>query len=123
MSDNQRIEPVRARIVIHHAANKKGSDTGNMLKGCFFLPTEIKGFYNFYNKDGQTLATGVSSDNPFPVLLDDLAWTIQMGKIDDLNAQGSWRNNAPRLAEEQDGSFQASSGPGADTEATSAASA
>jgi hypothetical protein len=93
-----------------------------MLRGCFFLPSKLKGFFNFYDQKGQTLATGVSSAKPFPILLGDFAWTLEC-TIDDQNANGSWKNNGPDLSDEQDGSFQASSGPGADPEAASAASA
>jgi hypothetical protein len=116
MSDNE-LQPIRKKIVVDHTHNKHG-DTGGMLQGCFFLPTGIKHFFNFYDQDGQTLATGVSSERPFPILLGDLAWTLEC-TIDDQQASGSWRNNGPSIADEQDGSFQASSGPGAEGEGES----
>jgi hypothetical protein len=118
MSDNE-LQPIGKRIVINHTHNRKGN-TGGMLEGCFFLPTGLKDFFNFYNQRGETLATGVSSDKPFPILLGELAWTINMGKIDDMVARGDWHNNGPDLSDEQDGSFQASSGPGEDVDSVSA---
>ena len=111
MSDNKPLEPVAERIVIRHAPDKHG-DTGGMLVGCFFLPSpRVKGFFNFYDKKGETLATGISSNKPFPILLGEIAWTLEC-TIDDQGANGVWMNTAPGITEEQDGSFQASSGPG-----------
>jgi hypothetical protein len=123
MSDNDPLKPVRRPIVIDEVREEKGK-TGRDLKHCYFLPTDIKGFYNFFDEHGRTLATGVSSDKPFPFLLDGHAWTIQMGTINDLVASGSWTNNAPAPinpgsgpAAEQDGSFQASSSGGVEPDA------
>ena len=121
MSDNIPIKPIEERIVIHKVHDETGK-SGKDLKNCFFLPTEIEGFYNFFDRHGRTLATGVSSDNPFPFLLDGHAWTIQMGKIDDSFAHGSWTNSAPTPLgpgsdAEEDGSFQASSSGDVETEA------
>jgi len=120
MSDDKPLKPIRNRIVID-----KTSKGGNDLTNCFFLPTEVEGFYNFYDKHGQILATGVSSDRPFPFLLDRTAWTIHGLKIDKLAAHGEWENNAPLPTAGQDGTFQAQSGGGAagDDESTYAASA
>ena len=110
MSDNEPFEPIRNPIVIRNAHDKNGN-TGGMLKGCYFLPSELKGFFNFFTPKGKTLATGISSGRSFPILLGDLAWTLEC-TIDDQGATGIWRNTAPGIGQEQDGSFQASSGPG-----------
>lgn len=117
MSDKKPIKP----IVIDEVKEVKGK-SGIDLKYCFFLPTEIEGFYNFFDEHGRTLATGVSSNKPFPFILDGHAWTIQMGDINDQVASGNWSNSAPtpinpphtdpNSGDEQEGSFQASSGPG-----------
>lgn len=109
MSDSEPLGPINERIVI-----RQTSPGGSELHDCFFLPSDIEGFYNFYDKHGQTLATGVSSDNPFPFLLDRIAWTIYNLKIDKLEAHGEWLNNAPGVTGAQDGTFQAESGGGAE---------
>jgi hypothetical protein len=113
MSDNAPIKPIRQPIVIHKAQTTDGRKEKD-LPDCFFLPTEIEGFFNFFDKHGRTLATGVSSGNSFPFLLDGHAWTIFDFTIDDLAAGGNWSNNAdgPAPDIEQDGSFQASSSGG-----------
>lgn len=117
MSDKDPIKP----IVILEVKPQTGK-SGNELKDCFFMPSEIEGFYNFLDKHGRTLATGVSSDSSFPFLLDGHAWTIEMGRMTDVHAHGSWSNSAPAPigsgpAAEQDGSFQASSSGGAEPDA------
>ena len=137
MSDDKRLEPVRTKIVVDLAFNRKGERV-TTLDNCFFLPSDIKGYYNFYNQKGETLATGVSNNNEFPFLHDGHAWTIYELVIDDSLATGEWKNNAKSrpvgpdeqkpggFPDEQDGSFQAqaSGGPGVDTdEAASSASA
>jgi hypothetical protein len=113
MSDNDPIKPIRQPIVIDQVHEVKGK-SGNDLKRCFFLPTDIHGFYNFFDEHGGTLATGVSSGTPFPFLLHGHAWTITLGAITHQVASGGWNNNAPApigpgSGAEQDGSFQASS--------------
>jgi hypothetical protein len=111
MSDDKPLKPIGEKIVIHKANDNKGNNVPDLHR-CFFLPSEIKGFYNFYNEHGETLATGVSSNNTFPFLLDGLAWEIYDFEIDDLEAGGKFRNNRekhPDLPDEQDGSFQATS--------------
>lgn len=116
MSDNDPMKPIRKPIVIDHVDDSRGK-SGQDLKRCFFLPSDVKGFYDFFDEHGRTLATGISSNNPFPFLLHGHAWTIQMGLINDLVASGGWNNNAPAplgpgSSGEQDGSFQASSSGG-----------
>ena len=83
MSDDKRLEPVRTKIVVDLAFNRKGERV-TTLDNCFFLPSDIKGYYNFYNQKGETLATGVSNNNEFPFLHDGHAWTIYELVIDDL---------------------------------------
>lgn len=109
MSDKAPLKPLKERIVI-----RETSPGGNDLYDCYFLPSEVEGFFNFYDREGRTLATGVSSDSPFPFLLDRIAWTIHMEKIDKSAARGGWQNNAPGVTGGQDGTFQAESGGGAD---------
>jgi hypothetical protein len=122
MSDKDPFKP----IVIDVVKEVKGN-SGKDLKHCFFLPAELKGFYNFFDEHGRTLATGVKSNESFPFLLHGHAWTINMINITDEFANGSWSNSAPTplvppypnpgSGQEQEGSFQASSGGGADTDA------
>lgn len=117
MSDDKPLKPIREKIVVHTAWDKKGHNVPDLHR-CFFLPTEIESYYNFYNEHGETLATGVSSNNTFPFILDGLAWEIYDFAIDDVQAGGKFKNNRekhPSLTLEQEGSFQAtSSGGGAD---------
>ena len=123
MSDNAPLKPIRRKIVINVT-----SPGGNDLQNCFFLRSdEVPGFYNLYDQDGNTLATGVSDGVPFPFLHDGIAWTIYDLKIhhhldrDRIEAHGGWSNNLPTLEQnstsfEQIGTFQAESGGGADGE-------
>jgi len=114
MSDNAPLKPIRRKVVINIT-----SSGGSELQNCFFLRSEVEGFYNFYNQDGQTLATGVSDGTPFPFLHDGIAWTIYDLKIhhhldrDRIQAKGGWTNNVPEPPN-ADGTFQAESGGGAD---------
>ena len=122
MSEKKRINPIVIDIV-HDVVGKSGKD----LQYCFFLPSEIEGFYNFLDEFGRTLATGVSSNHPFPFLHDGHAWTINNFLINDQRASGNWSNSAPTplqppgpgqgSGEDQDGSFQASSSGGVVPEA------
>lgn len=125
MSDDQPTEKPRGPVVINTASNG-----GTILENCFFLRTaEIEGqlYYNFYNGDGETLATGVSDGVPFPFLLDGIAWTIteleiyHPPEIEDserIEARGCWANTVTALAEA--GTFAAESGGGVIPEAYSA---
>lgn len=114
MSDDKALKPIRHKIVINFT-----SDGGNDLQNCFFMRAEVEGFYNFYNKHGETLATGLRADVPFPFLLGGLGWTINQLKIrqdpdiDRTVASGDWQNNAPGPPN-ADGTFQAESGGGVD---------
>ena len=109
MSDNA---PLEDRIVIDQT-----SEGGGDLFNCYFVPsTEVEGFFNFHDPSGRILATGINDDTPFPFLLDGIAWTIHKIKIDKRHAKGEWRNNVPKFAQSQDGTFQAESGGGADGE-------
>ena len=122
MSDKDPIRPIRQPIVIDQVHEGTGR-SGNDLKRCYFLPTDMDRFYNFFDEHGSTLATGVSSGTPFPFLLHGHAWTITLGDITHFVASGSWNNNAPAPSggsapdAEQDGSFQASSNGGVETDA------
>jgi len=122
MSDDKPTEQIRRPVVIN-----KASTGGTPLESCFFLRiAEIDGqlFYNFYNGDGETLATGVSDNVPFPFLLDGIAWTITDLKIhhhpeiDRIKAKGNWTNTVVDTAEA--GTFAAESGGGVVPEAYSA---
>lgn len=117
MSDDKPLEPIGEKIVIHSAHNRSGKKASD-LYDCFFLPTEVAGFYNFYGKHGRTLATGVTSGQTFPFLLDGIAWRIFDFTIDPVKAGGNWKNTAddPGLELEQDGSFQATSTGGGGAE-------
>lgn len=108
MSDNA---PLEDRIVIDQT-----SEGGGVLFNCYFVPGEVEGFFNFHDASGRILATGINDDTPFPFLLDGIAWTIHKIKIDKRHAKGEWRNNVPKFAQSQDGTFQAESGGGADGE-------
>lgn len=101
MSDNTPPEPIKRPIVIREA-----SPGGEDLDGCFFLLSEVEGFFNFFDRYGRTLATGVSNESTFPFLLDRIAWTIELN-INDRDAWGEWQNNVSPPA--ADGTFQAHS--------------
>jgi hypothetical protein len=107
MSDNAPLRPIRDKIVIHTTTGG-----GNELHNCFFAPADVEGYYNFYDRHGRVLATGVRGGEPFPFLLDRIAWTITLLSIDPLVATGDWQNNLPNVTNAQDGTFQAESGGG-----------
>jgi hypothetical protein len=110
MSDNAPLKTVEDRIVIDQT-----SEGGGDLHNCYFAPsTEVEGYFNFHDETGKILATGIKDNTPFPFLLDGIAWTIHKIKIDHRHAKGEWRNDAPKFAQAQDGTFQAESGGGAD---------
>ena len=107
MSDNAPLRPIRDKIVIHTTTGG-----GNELHNCFFAPADVEGYYNFYDRHGRVLATGVRGGETFPFLLDRIAWTITLLSIDPLVATGDWQNNLPSVTNAQDGTFQAESGGG-----------
>ena len=116
MSDDQPTEKVRRPIVINTY-----SAGGTKLEQCFFLRIpDVKGdYYNFYNGDGDTIATGISDGVSFPFLLDGIVWRITDLKIyhppksegsERIKAHGHWSNNVIKTAEA--GTFAAESGGG-----------
>lgn len=112
MKDNEPTEPIRDKIVIDHTTGK----TGSKLDKCYFLPADVPGTYNFYNKHGVLLARDVSSGKPFEFKLDGLDWEIKDLQINNVSASGDWSNDAPLPEGAQDGTFQAQSGGGLPTE-------
>lgn len=108
MSDNTPL-PIRDKIVIHTTTGG-----GNELHNCFFLPADVQGYFNFFDRHGRVLATGIRGGETFPFLLDRIAWTMTMLSIDRVAATGDWTNNLPSSAAAQDGTFQAESGGGQD---------
>jgi hypothetical protein len=116
MSDKEPLKRIRRPIVINVT-----SSGGEDLKNCYFLASdEVEGFYSFFNERGETLATGVSDDVPFPFLLDGVAWTITKLKIhhhvepNGIKAKGQWTNNV--MIPNADGTFQSESGGGVEDE-------
>ena len=125
MSDDRPLEKLRRPVVINTA-----STGGSELQNCFFLrAAEIEGvpYYNFYNGDGETLATGISDGVPFPFLLDGIAWKITHLEIynppeidgsERIKARGHWTNTVDTTNEA--GTFAAESGGNIEPEAYSA---
>lgn len=116
MSNDKPTEKIRRPVVINTA-----SAGGTILENCFFLRIpDVEGdYYNFYNGDGGTLATGLSDGVSFPFLLDGIVWRITHLKIyhppkfkdfERIKANGHWTNNVIKTAEA--GTFAAESGGG-----------
>jgi len=129
-------EPPPGAIIIKHV---RGTSDKDKLKGMYFLPIPNNPSptptYNLYNKKGKFIETGIQSGIVFTFPHDSyttgggqsvkIVWTVTDFVISDEAASGNWTNNDQGItAEPESGSFQASSGPGADEEeAASAASA
>ena len=111
-----------------------GTSDKDKLKGMYFMlaPGPVT-TYNLYNKSGKWIESGIQSGIVFTFPHDSfvsgggqsqkIVWTITDFVISSTAASGKWTNTDPSITGEQGGSFQASSGPGADPEAVSAASA
>ena len=124
-------EPPPGAIVIKTV---EGTSDSDKLKGMYFLPDPgPNNTYNLYNKKGKWIESGIQSGVVFTFQHDSyttgggqsqkIVWTVTDFVITSTAASGKWTNTDPSITAEQGGSFQASSGPGADTEAASAASA
>src|SRR5258705_13932571 len=100
------------KIKIDNVTGDKDKDD---LKNCYFLPTSVTGTYDFYDTNNNLLASGLTSGTNFSFTLDTIDWEITNFVISDTAASGDWsNNNSP--AEDQDGTFQAQAGGGADSE-------
>ena len=103
------------KIKIDHVTGGRNKDD---LKNCYFEPsTDLPGAYNFYDKNGDELASDLFPGEPFEFVVDDLTWVLFDWTADSQRANGHWRNNGqagPTL--EQDGTFTAQAGGGADDE-------
>jgi hypothetical protein len=109
MSD---IAPIKRKIII----DKTTGDGGKDLHQCYFLLTDVEGVYNLYTQHSRILAANVVSGQNFNFTIDGIHFEITDFKIDDFAGNGNWRNNAPVPVDDQDGTFQAQSGPGAEGE-------
>jgi hypothetical protein len=105
------------KIKIDNVTGDKDKDD---LKNCYFLPTSVTGTYDFYDTNNNLLASGLTSGTNFSFTLDTIDWEITNFVISDTAASGDWsNNNSP--AEDQDGTFQAQAGGGADSEESASA--
>lgn len=118
-----KLKPVRPRIVIDETEGPGGTP----LKQCFFMSTDLDGAYNIYDSKARLLAAYVVSGSDFNLTVDSVHFFISGFAIDDVAASGSFslgHHKHLRATDdfEPDGSFQASSGPGApgDEESVSA---
>ena len=100
------------KIKIHKVTGGQHKDD---LKGCYFLPSStISGAYDFYDTNNNVLESGVSGGSDFSFPLSGYSWRILNLVISLTAASGDWRNNAGGIEEEEDGTFQAQAGGGAD---------
>jgi hypothetical protein len=110
-----KLKPVRPMIVIDEMSS------GNQLKRCFFMSTDLDGAYNMYDSEARLLAAYVVAGEDFSLTVNHAHFFISKFKIDDIGASGSWsigHHKHPREAMmlEQEGTFQASSGGGGNAE-------
>jgi hypothetical protein len=89
-----------------------GGADKDKLKHCYFLPAATTSQYDFYSKNGNLLASGLSSGNGFSFTHDSINWTVTNFVIDAEAASGNW-SNPDAIENAQDGTFQAESGGGA----------
>jgi len=108
MSDKTSITPIESKIVIDQTTG----ESGHLLQNCFFLPTDQKDVYDFYNPSGELLADDIVSGKDFCFELDKFHWDVSNFRIDKFEAHGDWRNDAPTRTGAEDGTFQAQSGGG-----------
>ena len=114
MSDITPSRQLRQRIVIDKTS---GGHSGTDLQQCYFLPAAVDGVYNLYNKNDKILAANMVSGQDFNFTVDRIHFHIHGFEINELRAQGDWKNNAPVPVDEQEGTFQAQVGGGAEVAA------
>lgn len=106
---------------IHHG-DVTGGATKSDLHGCHIQTNDDDTAYLF-TKGNDTLATATNNGTlPTPPFsfegfgLATYTWTLTVttltGGASGNQAQGTWRNNAPNPADDQDGSFTAQAGSG-----------
>jgi hypothetical protein len=103
------------KIKIDHVTGGRNRDE---LKNCYFEASNIvPGGYDFFDKNGVELASGLLPGEPFEFGLDGHEWVIYDWTADTHHADGSWRNDAPPEPElEQGGTFTAQAGGGVEDE-------
>lgn len=96
------------------------------LKRNYFLPTGVNDTYQFFDPGDDLIATEpvvVATGYSFEFELKEMPgvkWTISNFDILENDASGNWTNSEQK--ENDDGHFQAQSGPGVEETASSAAS-
>jgi len=105
------IAPIRKKIIIEKTTGEGGND----LHHCYFLATD-DGVYNLYTQHSTILAANIVSGQNFNFTLDDIHFEITNFRIDSLAANGNWKNDVAEPAGSQDGTFQAQSGGGVETD-------
>ena len=101
--------------------NVTGGSDKDKLKKCYFMPTGSSK-YSFYDKDGNLLASGLTDGKDFSFPHDKVTWKVTKFVISDSAASGDW-SNPNNFSDDQEGTFQASSGPGVPVDTATAASA
>ena len=111
-----------------------GGDDRNMLEGCYFLPTNRKGKYDFYQKGTEPpfdapLARDVAQSSTFHFDLGLFHWTVNGRNflISETAAHGEWHNNDDRIDPDdgngESGTFTAQAGGGTPVETAASAKA
>lgn len=89
-----------------------GGNSGNDLKGCYFLATTTANCYDFYDTNNNPLATDIcTTRSPLSFPLDNFKgfnWTLDNVLISADTASGDWSNNAD--AQEEVGTWEAGTG-------------
>jgi hypothetical protein len=98
-----------------------GNSDKDKLKKCYFMAVGTT--YTLYSKNGNVLASGLTSGTGFTFTHDSITWTITNFVISSTAASGNWSDPNPPITGEQDGTFTASSGGTAEGEAASVAKA
>ena len=106
---------------IHHG-DVTGGPTKSDLHGCLINENDDGTAYEFVKSNNVLAACTNNGSLPTPPFsfvdfgLDNYTWTLTVntltGGASGNQAQGTWRNNAPNPADDQDGSFTAQAGSG-----------
>jgi len=114
--------PITTPIVIEDILG--GGEYSEELVGCYFLPVG-NGKYDFYSKHGHAKGRNLQKGSlrAFKFEGHAFSWAIYIKEISDTGATGDWNNTAPKIQQDEGGTFTAQAGGNEDADAASSANA